>query len=93
MNGIKSLLLATLAAIPLAASAQGKQPNILVIWGDDIGYWNVSAYNQGMMGYKTPNIDRIAKEGALFTDWYGQQSCTAGAPRSSPGRSDSGRAC
>ena len=49
-----------------------------MIWGDDIGYWNISAYNQGMMGYKTPNIDRIAKEGALFTDWYGQQSCTAG---------------
>jgi arylsulfatase len=59
------------------ASAQQK-PNILVIWGDDIGYWNISAYNQGMMGYITPNIDRIAKEGALFTDWYGQQSCTAG---------------
>ena len=58
--------------------AADKQPNILVIWGDDIGYWNVSAYNQGMMGYKTPNIDRIAKEGALFTDWYGEQSCTAG---------------
>ena len=55
-----------------------KKPNILMIWGDDIGYWNISAYNQGMMGYKTPNIDRIAKEGALFTDWYGQQSCTAG---------------
>jgi arylsulfatase len=60
------------------AHAQEKKPNILIIWGDDIGYWNVSAYNQGMMGYKTPNIDRIAKEGALFTDWYGQQSCTAG---------------
>ena len=57
---------------------RGKKPNILIIWGDDIGYWNISAYNQGMMGYKTPNIDRIAKEGALFTDWYGQQSCTAG---------------
>jgi len=55
-----------------------KQPNILIIWGDDIGYWNVSAYNQGMMGYRTPNIDRIAREGAMFTDWYGQQSCTAG---------------
>jgi arylsulfatase A-like enzyme len=55
-----------------------KKPNILVIWGDDIGGFNISAYNQGMMGYKTPNIDRIAKEGALFTDWYGQQSCTAG---------------
>src|SRR5205814_4486205 len=60
------------------ASAQARKPNILIIWGDDIGYWNVSAYNQGMMGYKTPNIDRIAKEGALFTDFYGQQSCTAG---------------
>src|SRR5207244_3698095 len=56
----------------------GKKPNILIIWGDDIGWFNISAYNQGMMGYKTPNIDRIAKEGALFTDWYGQQSCTAG---------------
>jgi arylsulfatase A-like enzyme len=55
-----------------------KKPNILIIWGDDIGYWNVSAYNQGMMGYRTPNIDRIAKEGAMLTDWYGQQSCTAG---------------
>ena len=55
-----------------------KKPNILILWGDDIGYWNISAYNLGQMGYKTPNIDRIAKEGALFTDWYGQQSCTAG---------------
>ncbi len=60
------------------ASAQEKKPNILVIWGDDIGYWNVSAYNQGMMGYKTPNIDRIAADGMLFTDAYGEQSCTAG---------------
>ena len=60
------------------AQQQQRKPNILIIWGDDIGYWNISAYNQGMMGYRTPNIDRIAKEGALFTDWYGQQSCTAG---------------
>ncbi len=60
------------------AQAADKKPNILIIWGDDVGYWNISAYNQGMMGYKTPNIDRIAKQGALFTDWYGQQSCTAG---------------
>ncbi|MFN9984024.1 MAG: sulfatase-like hydrolase/transferase, partial [Pirellula sp.] len=60
------------------AQAQQKKPNILVIWGDDIGQFNVSAYNQGMMGYKTPNIDRIAKEGLSFTDYYGQQSCTAG---------------
>ena len=63
-----------------AASAQdgAAKPNILVIWGDDIGQFNTSAYNNGMMGYRTPNIDRIAKEGVLFTDWYGQQSCTAG---------------
>jgi arylsulfatase A-like enzyme len=55
-----------------------KKPNILFIMGDDIGWANISAYNLGVMGYHTPNIDRIAKEGALFTDWYGQQSCTAG---------------
>ncbi|WP_113921979.1 arylsulfatase [Cognataquiflexum aquatile] len=60
------------------AWSQQKKPNILVIWGDDIGQFNISAYNLGMMGYKTPNIDQIAKDGALFTDWYGQQSCTAG---------------
>ena len=59
------------------ASAQDK-PNFLMIWGDDIGYWNISAYNMGMMGYKTPNIDRLAKEGMIFTDAYGEQSCTAG---------------
>ncbi len=58
--------------------ASGKKPNIVVIWGDDIGIHNISAYNHGIMGYKTPNIDRLAKEGALFTDFYGQQSCTAG---------------
>ena len=67
-----------LALIGSAAFGQQKKPNILVIWGDDIGQFNVSAYNMGMMGYKTPNIDRIAREGAIFTDWYGQQSCTAG---------------
>ena len=54
------------------------KPNILIIWGDDIGWYNISAYNLGVMGYRTPNIDRVAKEGGLFTDWYGQQSCTAG---------------
>jgi len=58
--------------------APARKPNILVIWGDDIGQFNVGAYNLGMMGYKTPNIDRIGREGAIFTDWYGQQSCTAG---------------
>jgi len=63
---------------PAPAAPRAQQPNILVIFGDDIGLWNVSAYNRGMMGYRTPNIDRIAKEGAIFTDHYAQQSCTAG---------------
>jgi arylsulfatase len=67
----------TAVAAP-AALAQAKKPNILVIWGDDIGTWNISHNSRGMMGYKTPNIDRIAKEGVSFTDYYGQQSCTAG---------------
>ena len=70
------VLLATFAAG--TAWAEQQKPNILIIWGDDIGGFNISAYNRGMMGYKTPNIDRIAQEGALFTDWYAQQSCTAG---------------
>jgi arylsulfatase len=61
-----------------AVAAPAKKPNILIIWGDDIGQFNISAYNMGMMGYKTPNIDSIAQQGAVFTDWYGQQSCTAG---------------
>jgi arylsulfatase len=72
---------AVFAFIALAASAHAadqKKPNILIIWGDDIGQFNVSAINRGMMGFKTPNIDSVATEGALFTDWYGQQSCTAG---------------
>ncbi|MCP3406401.1 arylsulfatase [Bradyrhizobium sp. CCGB01] len=60
------------------AVPSGRQPNILFIMGDDIGWFNVSAYNMGIMGYRTPNIDRIGREGAVFTDWYGQQSCTAG---------------
>src|SRR3954454_13641389 len=69
--------LAVGSALP-AQAQEAKKPNILVIWGDDIGWYNVSAYNLGVMGYRTPNIDRIAREGALFTDWYGEQSCTAG---------------
>jgi arylsulfatase A-like enzyme len=78
------LFTTAILALPLvfggAASAQttAQKPNILVIWGDDIGVHNISAYNHGIMGYQTPNIDRIAKEGALFTDSYAQQSCTAG---------------
>ena len=59
-------------------SAEDKKPNIIVFWGDDIGQSNISAYSKGMMGYRTPNIDRIAKEGILFTDYYAEQSCTAG---------------
>jgi arylsulfatase len=61
-----------------AAVAESKKPNILVIWGDDIGQSNISAYTRGLMGYRTPNIDRIANEGMIFTDYYGEQSCTAG---------------
>ena len=75
-SGLCTLLLVGLSG--LTASAQTKKPNILVIWGDDIGTWNISFNNRGMMGYKTPNIDRLAKEGVSFTDYYGQQSCTAG---------------
>ena len=78
MMFVFATLFAVLAYASPAPAAEQKKPNILIIWGDDIGYWNVSAYNQGMMGYKTPNIDRLAREGALFTDYYGQQSCTAG---------------
>src|SRR6187401_3359928 len=55
-----------------------KKPNIVIIWGDDIGQTNISAYSDGLMGYRTPNIDRIANEGMRFTDAYAEQSCTAG---------------
>ena len=71
-------LLVAMGFAATTASAQSQKPNILVIWGDDVGWSNVGAYNMGMMGYRTPNIDRIAKEGMLFTDYYAQQSCTAG---------------
>jgi arylsulfatase len=86
----KTMLLGIGLALSMGASAQqapasakapadqGKKPNILVIWGDDIGTWNISHNNRGMMGYRTPNIDRIAREGVAFTDYYAQQSCTAG---------------
>ena len=77
-------LVSTLAAgeFPAAraqqASASVRRPNILVIFGDDIGVTNVSAYSMGLLGYRTPNIDRIGKEGMIFTDYYAEQSCTAG---------------
>jgi arylsulfatase len=78
----KNLIMWAVAAVLVGTSCLGmaaeKKPNILVIWGDDIGQTNVSAYTHGLMGYKTPNIDRIANEGMIFTDYYGEQSCTAG---------------
>ncbi|ACK52032.1 sulfatase [Methylocella silvestris BL2] len=76
----RSLMAAQDQATPSAPAGQapGRRPNILVIWGDDIGLWNISHNSRGMMGYLTPNIDRIAREGLGFTDYYGQQSCTAG---------------
>lgn len=92
-TAVAALLSVTVTAGPAFAQEDGKEaetstaaqsesktdkPNILVIWGDDIGTWNISHNNRGMMGYKTPNIDRIANEGLSFTDYYGQQSCTAG---------------
>jgi arylsulfatase A-like enzyme len=67
-----------LACIAGQAAAADKKPNIVIIWGDDIGLSDVSAYSQGLMGFKTPNIDRVAKEGMMFTDIYAEQSCTAG---------------
>ena len=73
----QSLLWALSLLAPLAALAADK-PNILVIWGDDVGQSNISTYTRGLMGYMTPNIDRIAAEGTTFTDYYGEQSCTAG---------------
>ena len=75
---VGAFIVGLLGLLVNSVHAAEKQPNIVVIWGDDIGQFNISAYNMGMMGYKTPNIDRIGREGAIFTDWYGQQSCTAG---------------
>ncbi|HKX45256.1 MAG TPA: arylsulfatase [Planctomycetota bacterium] len=81
--GVCLVALGLLAAAPCeaatpASAAQPKRPNIVVIWGDDVGQSNISAYSNGVMGYRTPNIDRIADEGMMFTDYYGEQSCTAG---------------
>jgi len=74
-----TLVVIALLAISMSMTAQkNKKPNILVIWGDDIGITNISAYSHGLVGYQTPNIDRMANEGMMFTDYYGEQSCTAG---------------
>src|SRR6201989_397667 len=77
---VVQLIAAALCALAftMSAHAADKKPNILVIFGDDIGQTNVSAYSVGVMGYRTPNIDRIAREGMMFTDYYAEQSCTAG---------------
>jgi len=79
-QGFAVAMLFVALALPAFAQAQSNstKPNILVVWGDDIGTWNISHNNRGMMGYETPNIDRIAAEGVAFTDYYAQQSCTAG---------------
>ena len=66
------------APAPAQSSPSGRKPSIIMIMADDVGIWNISAYHRGMMGGSTPNIDRLAREGALFTNYYGQQSCTAG---------------
>ena len=76
-----TLLLSVLMVIGMVSStahAADAKPNIIVIWGDDIGESNISAYSKGLMGYQTPNIDRLATEGMVFTDSYADQSCTAG---------------
>src|SRR5580698_7481708 len=75
---VVSITLLLMSVTAVCVNAQTKKPNIVVIMSDDVGIWNISAYHRGMMGGRTPNIDRIANEGALFTDYYGQQSCTAG---------------
>jgi len=75
---IRKRIFATLLALVASTAVAEDQPNILVIWGDDVGQSNISAYTHGLVGYRTPNIDRIAREGMLFTDYYGEQSCTAG---------------
>jgi arylsulfatase len=92
------LLLAALTLLGVAvnadaASAQPKKPNILVIWGDDVGVHNISAYNHGIMGYRTPNIDRIAREGAMFTTPTPSRAAPPGGPRSSWASIPSGPGC
>jgi arylsulfatase A-like enzyme len=77
-SAFAAICLTVVATAPALAQTPGKRPNIVVIMADDVGTWNISAFHRGMMGGRTPNIDRIAKEGALFTDYYAQQSCTAG---------------
>ena len=72
------LSLASVTTASAQQAAPARKPNIVVIFGDDIGVWNISAYHRGMMGGRTPNIDKLAQQGAMFTDYYSQNSCTAG---------------
>jgi arylsulfatase A-like enzyme len=80
LKALGAIAFATLAATDAAwaTAATSGRPNILVIFGDDVGYANLSSYNPGVMGYTTPNIDRIGREGVMFSDHYAQPSCTAG---------------
>ncbi len=78
ISGATRSLLGALLFLASISIGAAEKPNILVIWGDDIGYTNISRYGMGVVGYRTPNIDRIANEGMVFTDYYGEQSCTAG---------------
>ena len=75
---VVALIALSACAAAFSAQAADAKPNIIFIWGDDIGQSNISAYSKGMMGYRTPNIDRVANEGVIFTDYYAEQSCTAG---------------
>ena len=86
-----SLMAGIVALVCAVSSAQAadKKPNIVIIWGDDIGQTDVSAYSMGLMGFHTPNIDRVGKEGMLFTDYCGEQSCTAGRASFMTGQSGS----
>lgn len=85
--------LAATATLAAGLANAADKPNILVIFGDDIGQTNISAYGKGVVGYQTPNIDRIAREGMLFTDYYAENSCTAGRSTSSPASRRCAPAC
>ena len=103
LSGSSLVAASALSAVGLTSSAQAQQPaaapapagqrlNIVVIMGDDIGMWNIGAYHRGMMAGRTPNLDKLAAEGMLFTDYYAEASCTAVAPTSSPVNCRSGLA-
>jgi arylsulfatase len=76
--GVLALFVAVMAASPQASAQQQQRPNIIMIMGDDIGWFNIGAYHQGIMAGRTPNLDQLASEGMRFTDYYAEASCTAG---------------